>query len=189
MNQIPSPTLYDVFFPEPRHGDAAMDKMESTPQWSGLRGRLTLGRAGDLWGSARKQLGDQLHDLLHPSLGEILESAWKAHGKIVELCETTRTHPGSAAVFRGESHEVEIRYEPKLRVSLDRFPAFEIPFTARVSFSLEAIELTIRGGRIVDIAPGRCRAAGVLDCDRVEIAKFESKPLELPGHIPLGGPR
>ncbi len=186
MNAIPTCTLYDVFFPETQPHDAAMGKIESSRQWTGLRGRLTLARAENLWGSARKQLGEQLHDLLHPSVGEILESAWRSHRKIVELCETTRTHPGSAAIFRGESHEVEIRYEPKLRVSLDGFPPFEVPFTARATFSLEAIELTIRAGRIVEVAPGRCRTAGSLDCDGVEIMRIESKPLELPGHIPLG---
>jgi len=56
-----------------------------------------------------------------------------------------------------------------------------VPFELKLTLTLDTVTLTIRGGHVLAVAPGACKAAGELKCEGYSLVKRESQAVKLPG--------
>ena len=61
-----------------------------------------------------------------------------------------------------------------------------LEFTITLALKLEGVVLKVRGGKIREIAAGRCRGKGSLECAGVALLEKETDSVELPGRVSLG---
>lgn len=149
----------------------------------GAEDRRFAGLGDRVAGLAARVGADKLNGALDADLFEVLASAFTRLEKLREQAEPGRLPPGQAAVvtlldtkFTGACH-------PVLELAV---PGLELPklrFTLELELALESLAVSVEGGAIRSLAPGRASVLARLKYGKVKLKETPARRVELPGVI------
>jgi hypothetical protein len=167
-------------FVQPTLSDLLPDNLENL----GKEVRAQLGKEGPAigWPFVEKQVVSGLRtSLAKVDLLEQLAQAWVTVAA-VRACRAQG--PGESAVVPLRDHKLSFTAKPTLRLKLGEATLPDLRFTYLVTAALQDATLSIREGRLVAAAPGKCVFSAALS--------FGQVPLHAPwslGHLPLPAER
>ena len=83
-------------------------------------------------------------------------------------------------------HTIDYLYNPTMDILVNNQTVSTLKFGIKVYFTLEGTILEIKGGKIMKLHSGSCKAGGSIMCEGITILTQKTSPLHLPGEIDLG---
>lgn len=130
---------------------------------------------------AFRTIAGRIPDLLRVDLGAILVGGWKKAKELERYADPAKYPPDETVFVKLGHHTVTSSHKPSLDIAVDGVKVDTVPFELKLTLALDTATLTIRGGEVLAVAPGACKAAGELKCEGYSIVKRESRAVRLPG--------
>ncbi|MGW6195821.1 hypothetical protein ACWF0M_06705 [Kribbella sp. NPDC055110] len=111
-------------------------------------------------------------------LGEPILWAWQTHRELQEAARATLAGTGSPEYVTLARHEISSIYHPEVDVTVDRQAPVTITFDLTLLFRLEAVRLTVQGGRIIGLSPGACTVEVTLGAHGFDLKRSATYALE-----------
>ena len=128
-----------------------------------------------------KTIAGRIPDLLRVDLGAILVGGWKKVRELERYADPAKCPPDETIFVKLGQHTVTSSHKPSLDIVVDGVKVDTVPFELKLTITLDTALLTIRGGEVLAVAPGACKAAGEFKCEGFSLVKRESRTVKLPG--------
>ena len=138
------------------------------------------------WGPVAKEIEAKIGEVLDVDIAGVLLGGWKKYRQLQQYRDTAKYPPEDTILLALVEHSIASSHHPKIEILAEQVLLGTLEFTITLALKLEGIVLKVRGGKIREIAAGRCRGKGTLACAGVTLLEKESDPFELPGRISLG---
>lgn len=163
----------------------AREAFEQSP--AGAKLKEAVGKLpGIEWGPVAKEIEAKIGDVLDVDVLGILLGGWKKYRQLQQYRDTAKYPPEETILLSLAEHSIASSHHPKIEILAGEVPVGTLEFTITLALKLEGIVLKVRGGKIREIAAGRCRGKGTLECAGVALLEKETERFELPGRISLG---
>ena len=147
-------TAFDLFFEDPAHAakeieDALVEHRlltslpEHAPRLQGVAARYLLAQVG----------GQILTLLQHLPLGDMLAGGWEQLQKVGQAKTATKLD-GSSRNVSLFTHEVTFTHSPTIEMLVNEVPIPLLQLMLEATFAIDACELVITAGEIVQHTPG-----------------------------------
>jgi len=130
---------------------------------------------------AFRTIAARIPDLLQLDLGAIFVGGWKKVSEFQRYADPVKYPPDETIFVKLGRHTVTSSHKPSLDIVVDGVKVDTVPFEVKLTLTLDTALLTIRGGEVLAVAPGACKAAGELKCEGYSLVKRESTSIKLPG--------
>jgi hypothetical protein len=130
-----------------------------------------------------KSVHDKLGDLLDVNVADVLVGGWRTIGDVRKRLGESRLDPSRTVLMHLGSHTITSEHRPSIEIRADGRAVAELVFPVAVEFEIKAVELTVRGGAVVEAHTGEVRAKGTVKLDDAVLFERESAPLPLPGKM------
>lgn len=124
-------------------------------------------------------------DLLDVPLGNLALAAWDQQRRVRAALDETRRQPGSRQVVRLLEHTISSTQHPTLDVESGPVRARLLSLTLDVAIAINATELVIEGGRVVEVRAGAASASASLSAGHVTLAQRQLSDIDLGFHRAL----
>jgi hypothetical protein len=122
-------------------------------------------------------------DVLDLNVVDLLIGGWRRHGEVRKQLQITAEDPSRTALVHVAEHTVESSHAPSLEVRAQGRLLVTLTLSVEVAFDVDAVALTIRGGEIREIRPGRITARGTVTLENSVILERELTSINLPGTL------
>jgi hypothetical protein len=143
-------------------------------------------KVGPLWRLVRARLPEHVSKMLDIDGVGILVGSWNKARELRKYCDSSKYPPEDVVLVSLTKHKVSSRHQPFLELVIDGQPLGRLTFEIDLALTLDAAELTIQGGRIKKIKPGKAQGSGSIACEGAILHNVDKKLLTLPGTIDLG---
>ena len=116
----------------------------------------------------------------------IIAEAWSKAKQLHEYHDQTLHPPGELSLVSMKEHTIRSSYHPMIEVLINGKRIASVTIDVGVQLTLEALVLEIQRARVMAVSPGRFTVSGNVLWGETELAKVESRPVELPGRQALG---
>jgi hypothetical protein len=155
---------------------------------AGVRVPIPEGAAQFLGPFEWEALRDRVFDLLDINVVDVLVGGWKTHQDVRRQLQLTATDPSLTAVVHLAHHTIDSSHAPSIELRAQGRKVLALSFPMELAFEIDAVELTLRGGRVREIRPGAIKVQGTVKLENAVLLQRESSPLVLPGRITIGEP-
>jgi hypothetical protein len=138
------------------------------------------------WPWVRDLVADKARDVLNLNVVDVLAEAWKKYAEIEKYADSQKYGPEESILVPLAEHTVKSKHHPYVEILLHEKPIGRVEFDLEFSLTLEGFVLKIQDGIIREIQTGSAKGEGKLTLATVALLKRETKPIDFPGHIPLG---
>jgi hypothetical protein len=121
--------------------------------------------------------------LLDIELKDVLAMAWNKYGVLAAAADASDDDTHQVALA---DHTISLTYRPTLEVTVDGVGRGTLEFSLTLEMTLKAIQLSIRGGRVVAVGSGTCEGNVKLELDDFTVLNRELPVVDLPGQLDLG---
>jgi len=141
------------------------------------------------WPMLRSGIVDAILDVVQSDKLPWIVKGWAKAKELRGFKDETKFPPDKISYLKLGKHELGGELKPVVTVNLDGQPLTEIEFTAPVLAKLNAVSISIQGGKITGMGGGECQfsvgleLAGTKLFEPVDLGK-----LSLPGKITLQDP-
>ena len=139
-----------------------------------------------LWKTAAGKVASKLDGLLGVPLPDVICGAFNTYREFHAYTDETKYPPGKEFTFERGEFSVESEHVPTVKLVVSGFSPRELKFPITLGLTFTGARIFIRDKRFRFMKPGACTASGRLCCEKIEILKRDSSPLELPGMIRFG---
>lgn len=145
---------------------------------------------GDLmsWPSAFGEIVGRIPDLLAIDPSKLLVGTWAKGREFQRYADPEQYPPDETVLVKLARHTIRSAHEPKVEVVANEVLVDTVDFKLSLAITIEGAVLTIRDGKIHEVALGECTGSGELSCEGHPLARRESEPFELPGKLELAEP-
>lgn len=143
--------------------------------------------AGLVDGVDLASLGERALDVLDLNVVDLLVNGWRRHAEVRKQLQTTAEDPSRTALVHLAEHTVESSHAPSVEVRAQGQVLVTLTLAVEIAFEVEAVALTIRGGEIREVRPGRITARGSLKLENSVILERELATIHLPGRVEIAG--
>jgi hypothetical protein len=133
-------------------------------------------------------IGERVLDLLDINVVDVLVGGWRSHRDVRRELRQTLEDPSRTALVNMVQHSIESTHTPSIEVRSHGRKLFALSFPLELTFEVDAVALTIRGGAIREIRPGAVTVRGTLKLENSVLLQRERAALKLPGTIQLAEP-
>jgi len=109
-------------------------------------------------------------ELLALDLGGLIVTGWCKYAAIVRAARETAAAPGAERIVDVLTHQVGAEAHPSVELLVDDVAVATVTFDLTAGFEIAALSAVIRGGRLVALASGRCRATAGIGVEGVPVA-------------------
>ena len=138
------------------------------------------------WSLVKSEAASRLREVLAADALEVVAAAWAKAQELRQYADPARYPPDQSVVVHLGEHKVACRLQPELEVCFNDVPVRTVKFTLDLAARFKSAALTIRGGRIRAVAPGRCSAQAVLKYGGVTLKEEQTPEVSFPGRLDLG---
>ncbi|HEU4948071.1 MAG TPA: hypothetical protein VFT31_13040 [Kribbella sp.] len=124
--------------------------------------------------SVDREIGTVVDGLLDLDLGDILVACWSKHRALTEAAIRTLVAPGSEEVVALATHRAAATYSPHVDLLVDGRKVTTIEFRLTVVLDATGLAAVVRGGDLVALRGGDCRATATLLLEGVRLAERQS---------------
>jgi hypothetical protein len=140
------------------------------------------------WPSLSESAASSACSLMSNNVVDIFAGAWSKFSELTKCAKETVKHPGSTSDVVVGDHDFTYENKPALEILLDGKSVGEIPFTVGVTFTVNAMVLTITSGCVTKVLVGRLKWSAYVKCGSKEVWSHELGELDLPGELKLHDP-
>ena len=178
-------TILDLLFPPGEDGSVAVVPDLLPPGASEDLNRALANIPAALRTAAVRETTGAAKGLLNADPIGFLVSGWQKHREVIAAARRTVAAPGSIELVDLATHQITATQRPAVNLLVDNRQTATVELGLSVVFTISALVVGIRGGRLVAVHSGRCNATATL---AVQDTKVISRQVafELPGIIPLG---
>lgn len=115
-------------------------------------------------------------------LTDVLLNAWAARGRIAQAARETADNPAAEQLVEVAEQQTTFEQELTMSIVYDETLSTDFQGKVMVTFDVGKIEAIIRGGYLMSVTYGQCRATGALELEGNLIAE---RPVPLPVDIAL----
>jgi hypothetical protein len=126
---------------------------------------------------------EKVSDLLDVSVGDVLAGGWRSCGEVRRRIAESRLDPSRTVLVHLGTHTITSEHHPSVEIRSEGRRIAELVFPVAVEFAVDAVELTVRGGAVVEARTGDVRARGTVKLEEAVLFERESAPLPLPGKM------
>ena len=112
-------------------------------------------------------------------IGGLALSAYQKHETIEKAKRETAQLPGSRQVVQLMEHKITNELKPRIEIEVKGVTQTLLDLELATELSVESATAVVEGGRLVGIAPGSAKASVTLSAAGVELAKAETRPVDL----------
>ena len=153
-----------------------------------------LGRAGTAPAEVRgilpslaRPIAEGLAEFLDIDLVSHLLQAWATAKELKALARPG--HPQELAHVTLKEHEVQLKLDPELQVTIAGVPVWTLPVRIILTATIEAARLAVRGGAIQSVAPGRIGFEGKVKWEEETLPlPLRKREIDVPGTLTLDPP-
>ncbi len=168
------PTLRDLFAPNDGTGGP---RSPSEPPPAAAAIAAHIGPFG--W----KGVQERVADLLDVNVADVLAGGWRTCAEVRKKIGESRLDPSRTVLMHLGRHTVASEHHPSIEIRSEGRRVAELVFPVAVEFDIDAVELTLRAGAVVQARTGEVRAKGVVKLEDAVLFERESAPLPLPGKM------
>ncbi len=173
--------------------EADRDHLQAVEAEAGLaavRTALSAQAAAIPWEAARAEIDRVVRSALDVKLDDVLVSAWVRSALLVRYLDSSKYAPDQAILAHLSEHTIKTTLKPSIDVYVGDVLVKAVPLEAQLSLALKGFVLTIKGGRVLQIATGTCKATGKVTLAGVPLAEKTLESFSFPGviHFPDGRP-
>ena len=136
-------------------------------------------------GPAGEAIAAALQSAFSIDLGRVLVEGWTKTEAVKRALEATKKDAAAEALVPLATHRMSTRQAPSVDLMPEGLPTINLPFELELAMILSGIELTIKGGKVVNIASGTLTGEAIIRFKLVEILKKTLKPFNLVGRKPM----
>jgi hypothetical protein len=138
------------------------------------------------WPWVRGLVAEKSREILNLNIVDVLADAWKKYTEIEKYADGQKYGPEESFLVPLAEHTVKSKHHPYVEILLAEKPVGRVVFDLEFSLTLDGFVLKIQDGIIREILTGSAKGEGKLSLATVSLFKRETRPLDFPGHIPLG---
>jgi hypothetical protein len=153
---------------------AALAKSSAWPQVVDRLGQALDALPAGQRDSAAREIRGAAVNLLGLRLGDVLFVAWRAHRALVAAARATVQNAGATELVQLATHRITSAHHPYVDVVVNEVKLATLHFDLSLVFDIDSLLATVRQGRLVALASGRCVAAASLACEGLELASRQS---------------
>jgi hypothetical protein len=178
-------TVLDLLFPPGEDSSVAVGPDLLPPGASEDLDRALQNIPATLRKAAVRETTGAAKDLLNADPIDFLVSGWQKHREVIAAARRTAAAPGIIELVDLATHQITVTQRPAVNLLVDNRQTATVELGLSVVFTISALVVGIRGGRLVAVHSGRCNVTATL---AVQDTKVISRQVvfELPGIIPLG---
>jgi hypothetical protein len=154
-------------------GDASPQQaLAAASGWPGVRDRLGQALAGIPAAQREvviRELGGAVASLLGLRVGDVLVAAWRAHRSLLAAGRATLQNPAATEMVQLGSHRITTAHRPYVDVVIDDRKIATLHFDLSLVLDVDTLLATVRRGRLVALASGRCAVTASLGCEGVDL--------------------
>jgi hypothetical protein len=135
-----------------------------------------------------RAVGERVFDLLDLNVVDILLAGWAKYHEVQAQLEATRGEPARTVLVHLAHHTLASSHASSIELRAQGRKVLELSFPIELAFEIDAVELTIRNGRICEIRPGDVRARGTVKLENTVVLERKLSPIHLPGKIVIEEP-
>jgi hypothetical protein len=143
--------------------------------------------AGRLGPAARFAAGPVtagLASALSVNLGDVILWGWQTHHALRAAATATLPGTGPPQHVGLATHQIRSEHHPQVDVIVDEQPPMTITLDLWLVFKLDALLLTVQGGRLVGMSPAGCQVDMTLGARGMNVTR--SKKYTLPELVQMG---
>jgi hypothetical protein len=129
--------------------------------------------------AAQDQVGAVADGLLNLDLGDLVIAGWRKQQRLADAAQRTAANPGSSERVQLATHRISSVHRPSVELLLNDTHLTDVNFELDVEFVIKALEVTLRGGRVVSRHAGECDVSATLTAEGVRLAS-QQRTYELP---------
>jgi hypothetical protein len=126
-----------------------------------------------------RRLTFQWQGLLDLDLGSLVIAGWRKHAALTAAAERTLASPGTAEVVELATHRINSVHRPAIDLLVNDVHVATIHLELRITFTVHALVVTVRYGRVASLHSGVCDITGTLTAEGFQPATRRVH-LELP---------
>jgi hypothetical protein len=130
-------------------------------------------------------LGERVLDLLDLNVVDILIGGWKQHREVRRQLRATAADPARTAIVNLLRHTLTSSHAPSIELRVHGRRLMTLSFPIELSFDIDAVELTLRGGAVRQVRPGAVKVRGTVKIENTAVLQRELTPMPLPGRITI----
>jgi hypothetical protein len=180
-------TLSELFHVDPKEitarAESGVDLYRSSEE---LKEAVKKEARAIRWPWVRDLVAEKARDVLNLNVVDVLAEAWKKYAEIEKYADRQKYGPEESILVPLAEHTVGSKHHPYVEILLHEKSIGRVEFDLEFSLTLEGFVLKIQDGIIREIQTGSAKGGGKLTLGTVTLLKRETKPVEFPGHIPLG---
>lgn len=132
-------------------------------------------------------IAEGLAEFLDIDLVSHLVQAWSTAQELKALAQPD--DPAELAQVTLKEHEVVLKLDPELQVTLAGIRVWQLPLTILLTTTLAAARLGVRGGAIEAVTPGRITFSGKVKWEDDTLPlPLKQKEIDIPGTLRLAPP-
>lgn len=131
---------------------------------------------------------DRVADLLEINVADILLGGWQKSVEIRKHLLASRSDPGRVILAYLGAHTIASEHRPSIEIRHEGNQFGEVTFPVSVEFQIEAVQLALRGGRVIEVRPGEVRMKGTVKVEGSVLLERSLAPVPLPGKIVMSAP-
>ena len=126
---------------------------------------------------------ERVADLLDVNVADVLAGGWRTCTEVRKRIAESRLDPSRTVLVHLGRHTIASEHHPSIEVRSEGRRVAELVFPVAVEFDIDAVELTLRAGAVVQARTGEVRATGIVKLEDAVLFERESAPLPLPGKM------
>jgi hypothetical protein len=139
-------------------------------------------------GSEWEGMGERVLDLLDINVIDVMLGGWKAHQDVRREISFTAVDPSRTATVQLTHHTIDSTHTPSIELRAQGRKIFELSFPVELTFEIDAVRLTIRGGAVREIHPGEIKVRGTMKLENTVVLERQLSAITLPGRIVVDAP-
>jgi hypothetical protein len=129
--------------------------------------------------AAVREVAAATKGLLDLDLGSQIIAGWRKHAELAAAAERTLASPGTAEVVELATHHITSVHRLAVDLLVNDVHAATIQFELRITFTVQALVVTVRNGRVASLHSGACDITATLTCEDLQLATRRDR-IELP---------
>ncbi len=159
-------------------GDSSpLPALATASGWPTVRDRLGQALAGVPTAQrelASRELGGAVASLLGLRLGDVLIAGWRAHRALLAAGRATMENPAATETVQLAAHRISTSHHPYVDVIIDDRKIATLHFELSLVLEVDTLPGTVRRGRLVALASGRCIVTASLSCEGVDLVSRQT---------------
>ncbi len=177
-------TLDQVFSSGEKLSPKELKKAESSGHLAKVKEILSNVKV--FWPAACDIILKKLLETLNVNMANFMVSTWNKYREIEQYTDAKTFPRTQTYMVPLTEHTIDASYEPSMEILVNNQPVATLNFIISVYLTLEGIILEIKGGKIMKLHTGSCKAGGSIMCEGQLIFEKTTSPFTLPGEIDLG---